>query len=231
LELTEQHLGEPALAGVVLLHEDLDEALHAICSIAARAIGKAEGATLTTFSPAGPEVAAASDPCAGQLDELQYEEREGPRLDAARTGMLFRVRDTAAEPRWPSYTPRARELGACSLMSIPMTVEAKIIGALNVYARNPDAFTPDDVSLAQVIAGQNTSWHKRCGWRCRRSTTKPSCCAHSATMVTFPSPARPKHRRSAYATSRARTRRASTTPDHAPPNIISHCSFVRGLRT
>jgi GAF domain-containing protein len=142
-----------SLAGVALSHDELGSALSQICQITVDAVAGADGATLTSFSARGPEVAAASDDWAAQLDELQYHEHEGPCLDAGRTGVLFRVPDLDRELRWPSYTPRAAALGARSLVSLPMTIEAKTIGALNVYSRREDAFHSDDVSVAEILAG------------------------------------------------------------------------------
>jgi GAF domain-containing protein len=142
-----------ALAGVVLMYEDIGETLNEICRIAVRAVPGGEGASLTAFSEKGPAAVAASDDWSKSLDEMQYGEHEGPCLDAARTGLVFRVRDTPNEARWPSYMPRATRLGAHSMISLPMTTESKIIGALNVYARVPDAFTAEAVSLAEIIAG------------------------------------------------------------------------------
>lgn len=142
-----------ALAGIALEHDDLQAALNAVCRVAARAVAPAEGASLTTFTPKGPEAFATSDDWATQLDEMQYEELEGPCLDGGRTGMVFRVRDMTKEARWPSYMPRAVAIGARSMVSIPMTVEAKTIGALNLYSREVDAFDAAAVSLAEIIAG------------------------------------------------------------------------------
>lgn len=142
-----------ALGSVALVHEEVEAALEAICHIAARAIRNADGASLTMLSPTGHRAAAASDPWAEQLDELQYAEHEGPCLDATRTGLLYRVRDIGNEPRWPSYMPHAREGGALSMMSVPMTVETKTMGALNVYSKQLDAFGPDEVSVAGIITG------------------------------------------------------------------------------
>jgi GAF domain-containing protein len=62
------------------------------------------------------------------------------------------VRDLATDSRWPSYAPRAAEHGARSMVSMPLTVEGKVLGALNVYSREPDAFSPEEVSIAEVIA-------------------------------------------------------------------------------
>lgn len=142
-----------ALAGVALVHDDVRQALQGICQIGARAVRNADGATLITFSATGHEVVGASNDWAEQLDEMQYEEHEGPCIDAARTGLVFRVRDMDGEGRWPSYIPRARAVGAKSMVSIPMTVEAKTIGALNVYARTVDAFGAEEVSIAEIVAG------------------------------------------------------------------------------
>jgi GAF domain-containing protein len=142
-----------ALAGVALTHQRLEDALEEICRIASRAVPAADGASLTSIGPAGPEATSSSSEWSKHLDEMQYDEHEGPCLDAGRTGVLFRVRDTADEPRWPSYMPRAVMTGARSIVSIPLTVEAKTIGALNIYSREPDAFSQEAVALAEIIAG------------------------------------------------------------------------------
>jgi GAF domain-containing protein len=142
-----------ALAGVALTHDDVKDALREVCRISTRAIYSADGASLTTFDASGPAIAAASSEWAQGLDEMQYEEHEGPCIDAARTGMMFRVRDVGSEMRWPSYMPRVKQAGALSMLSIPMNVESKTIGALNVYSRGVDAFEAEDVSLAEIIAG------------------------------------------------------------------------------
>ncbi len=142
-----------ALSGVVLAQDDLPAALAEICRISVRAVPQAAGASLTALSESGPAAVAASDDWAKSLDEMQFGEHEGPCLDAARTGLVFRVRDLATDPRWPSYAPRAAQKGARSMMSLPMTGEGKTLGALDVYSRQPDAFDAEAVSLAGIVAG------------------------------------------------------------------------------
>ena len=142
-----------ALAGVALAHDDLSDALQEICRIAARSVPRSAGASMTEFKAAGPAAVAASNEWAEQLDVLQHVEHEGPCIDAARSGSLFRVRDMGNEPRWPSYMPLAHARGAASMVSIPMTVEAKTIGALNVYSRDVDAFGSEEVSVLEIVAG------------------------------------------------------------------------------
>jgi GAF domain-containing protein len=142
-----------ALAGVVLGRDDLPSTLAEICRIAVRAVPRADGASLTSFTESGPAAVAASDEWATGLDEIQFVEHEGPCLDTARTGLLFRIRDMTDERRWPFYMPRAVAHGARSMVSIPLTAENKLLGALNVYSRAADAFGSEEVSIAEIIAG------------------------------------------------------------------------------
>jgi GAF domain-containing protein len=140
-----------ALAGVVLTQEDLPATLAEVCRIAVRCVPGAEGASVTTFSEGRPS-AIASDEWSKGFDELQYEEQEGPCLDAYRTGNTFRIRDLAVDPRWPSYVPRAVERGARSMLSVPMSAQGQVIGALNLYARDPDAFGSEAAAVGTIVA-------------------------------------------------------------------------------
>ena len=140
-----------ALSGVVLGQRDVGSTLEEICRIATRAVPATEGCSVTTFEQGRPATVASSDDWARSLDELQYAEHEGPCLDCWRHGTVFRVRDLAEDTRWPSYSPRAAALGARSSVSIPMAAEGKVVGALNVYSRTPDAFTAAAVSVAEVV--------------------------------------------------------------------------------
>jgi GAF domain-containing protein len=153
VDLSEQTVVELlALSSVALAHDELPAALREVCVIAVRAVRHADGASMTTFGASGPSAVASSSEWAESLDELQFEEHEGPCLDAARTGALFRVRDVGAEARWPSYMPRAYERGVLSMLSLPMTVETKTIGAINVYSRQRDAFGSEEMSIAEIVA-------------------------------------------------------------------------------
>jgi GAF domain-containing protein len=153
MELSEDTLREIGrLGGLVLGHQDHEGVLTEICTIAVNALPPVEGASVTTYESGRPATVAASDDWANQLDELQYVEHEGPCLDCARTGTVFRIRDMADETRWPHYAKRALELGARSSASLPLSSEGQVVGALNIYARKPDVLDAEVVSLAEVIA-------------------------------------------------------------------------------
>ncbi len=92
----------------------------------------------------------------GQLalhcDERQYERGHGPCLHAASSGELTEIADTRAEARWPDFVQRAAERGVRSSLSVPLPINEGVSGALNVYAREPNAFDQDSRSVATKFA-------------------------------------------------------------------------------
>ena len=153
MSLTEESVRELALlSGVVLAQQDLASTHQEITRIAERALPVADGVTITTFLNGRPTASAASSEWSRALDEMQYLEHEGPCLDCARTGNTFRIADLREETRWPSYVPRALDAGVRSVLSVPLAAEGRLIGALNLYAREPAAFSTEAVSVAEIIA-------------------------------------------------------------------------------
>jgi transcriptional regulator with GAF, ATPase, and Fis domain len=101
-----------------------------------------------------PTTVVSTGDLATDLDETQYEKGHGPCLHAARSGEVTEILDTRSEERWPDYTPRAVERGNLSSLSIPLTIDVdeQVSGALNIYARRPDAFDADSRSAATRFA-------------------------------------------------------------------------------
>jgi len=97
-----------------------------------------------------PSTVVSTGQLAVALDERQYERGHGPCLHAARTGELTEIADTRTDRRWPDYLPRAVEAGNLSSLSIPLAIDEdeQVSGALNIYARRPDAFDADSRSVA-----------------------------------------------------------------------------------
>jgi GAF domain-containing protein len=101
-----------------------------------------------------PITVVSTGPLATDLDETQYDKGHGPCLHAARTGELTEIADTRADDRWPDYLPRAVEHGNLSSLSVPLAIaqEQQVTGALNIYARRPDAFDSDSRAVATRFA-------------------------------------------------------------------------------
>jgi GAF domain-containing protein len=98
------------------------------------------------------ETAAATDEIIRQADKLQTELGEGPCLQAIWDDETFVVNDTAADSRWPTFGPRAAELGLHSILSVRLRSGEHTIGAINFYCSNVREFDRDDVAMAQIFA-------------------------------------------------------------------------------
>ncbi len=100
---------------MALDQQDLKTTLEEIPRSAVVAVPDAEGASLTTFVRGAPGVVDADNTWARELDELQYEKREGRCLDAARTGNMFGMRELASEGRSPAGGPSRAARASASL--------------------------------------------------------------------------------------------------------------------
>ena len=140
------------LAGLMLTAPDLDAALVEITRLSTALVDSADGCSVTMRTHGVPTAPAASDDWATELDKLQFVEQEGPCLDCLREGTVIRVRELSSDTRFPSYGPRAAALGAVSALSVPLAADGRTVGALNLYARDNDAFGAEELAFGQVLA-------------------------------------------------------------------------------
>jgi GAF domain-containing protein len=87
-----------------------------------------------------------------ELDELQGSLGEGPCMDAVWDHRVVRVDDTATEPRWPRFAHEACRRGVGSMLSFQLFVAGDNLGALNMYARSPGAFTQESENVGLLFA-------------------------------------------------------------------------------
>jgi GAF domain-containing protein len=139
------------LGRIKLADTDIDAVLDKIAELARRAIPGAAEVSVTLMRSKGAHTAAFTGELALTCDERQYERGHGPCMDAARSAAILLIDDMAQ--RWPDYTPGAVEVGAQSSLSIGLPVHESVAGALNIYARKPDAFDDDAIVLAQTFGG------------------------------------------------------------------------------
>ena len=86
------------------------------------------------------------------IDRLQYETNEGPCVDAILQHESFVTGDLAAETRWPRFAPGAVRHGIRSMMSYRLFVTETTLGALNLYASQPDMFTASAMNDGRLFA-------------------------------------------------------------------------------
>ena len=101
----------------------------------------------------GDKVAAraSTDPIVAEVDALQLRTREGPCLDAIAHKLTFYADELGTDPRWPSFGPEAAAMGMRSLLALPMATDGTL-GALNLYARYPQAFGVIDRARGLLLA-------------------------------------------------------------------------------
>jgi GAF domain-containing protein len=119
------------------------------------------GADMVSVTLRGPDgtyyTPAETDPIADELDQVQYEQREGPCVDVARTPglVLAEADDLDGDQPWPKFGRAAVERGYHSIVAtalLPTARPPQLVGALNVYSRHRFGFTSADRDVALLLA-------------------------------------------------------------------------------
>jgi GAF domain-containing protein len=96
---------------------------------------------------------AATDDLPTRSDELQQSTGQGPCMDAVWEQEVVELSDLRVDRRWPEWGPLATEqLGVVSMVSFRLYTHDDVVGALNLFSREPDAFGPEDVERGRAIA-------------------------------------------------------------------------------
>jgi anti-anti-sigma factor len=130
----------------------VDGALRMVVALARTMVEGADGASVTLRRHGRLGTVAASDQTISNMDTAQYATGEGPCVDASVAGRWFHAQSLEKEGRWPAFTPRARALGISAILSSPLLVEDRPVGALNMYSRTADAFGAKEQLLAAAFA-------------------------------------------------------------------------------
>ena len=141
------------LARTLQQPEDLARTLQGIVLAAVQLIpGVDEASVSVVVGRRRVSSQAPSGPLAAAVDALQDELGQGPCLDAAYEHETVRVADLSTEPRWPLFTARALEAGAAGMLCFQLYVAGDDLGALNLYARVPDAFDDESEHVGLLFA-------------------------------------------------------------------------------
>jgi GAF domain-containing protein len=145
-----------AIATHVHSSEDYEDSMRRITDAAVHAIDGCEVASISLLEKSGPVTHAATGPLAHDGDQIQYQEKEGPCLDAAMQERWVYTPDLRTTGRWPRSASRlAGELGVASMFSCRLTLEAApnaTLGGINLYATKTDAFSEQDQMLAILLS-------------------------------------------------------------------------------
>jgi GAF domain-containing protein len=140
------------LGRIKLSEVGLDDVLQRVADLTKRVLPIPVEVSVTLVRGGTAQAAAFTDALARDMDERQYEAGHGPCLHAAVSGDVLSVPDLAEDSRWPEWAALGRQAGVCSSVSIGLPVQEAVVGALNVYARTPDAFDDDSMAVLQTFA-------------------------------------------------------------------------------
>jgi hypothetical protein len=119
---------------------------------ARQAVAAAEAAAVILLRDGAP-VYQSSTGFAQAVDRIQYRIGQGPCVDAAVCGRTIASGSLGAgESRWPQFVAATRELKVVSVLSLPLLVENEVIGSVNWYSRQLDAFDDDSVYSGLLFA-------------------------------------------------------------------------------
>jgi GAF domain-containing protein len=132
---------------------DLIDFLHNLV-VHAVTVSEADAAGLVLADQMGDlQFMAASDAHGESLELVQLGAQEGPCLDCFATGEPVVNADLAhAGDRWPTFAPRAIELGFQSVHAFPMRLREHVIGALNLFGASGSLLDETDARVVQALA-------------------------------------------------------------------------------
>ena len=144
-----------SMQSLLLSMPAIEELLGKLAVLAVQSVDAGMTCGITVRYDHSPYTVAASDDRAWIIDEQQYAADGGPCLEALRTGAAVSVDDQEADGRWPEYGMAAVALGVKCSLSLPLTVGAHTLGALNLYAyTRPHEFDHERSDRAKAFAEQ-----------------------------------------------------------------------------
>ena len=130
---------------------DLPETLARITRSAREMVPRADYVSISIRHGDGSlETVAPTDLLIVKADELQYSLREGPCYDVVTEEQVTYSGNLSTDPRWPTYGPRAAQMGVCSQMAMRLHNEPNLRLGLNLYSRKRAAFG-DSRQVAEIF--------------------------------------------------------------------------------
>jgi GAF domain-containing protein len=132
--------------------EGLRTMLRRVASIAVRAIPGADGAGVTLLEAGRADTIVASADFVSAVDAIQYGLGQGPCITAAADRRTVHSDALESELDWPEFGPRTAALGVHSVLSLPLIADDSVVGAMNVYAHDRNAFSARARRLGELFS-------------------------------------------------------------------------------
>jgi transcriptional regulator with GAF, ATPase, and Fis domain len=142
------------LARLLLSEESVSGLLDILLKISISAVPGVQGASISQVLGDSErlETSNASSPEIRFVDEGQYQDGDGPCVEAIRSGHEVRV--SLPMDRSPTFAARARRAGVSSVLSLPLQVQTRTTGDLNLYSIGGAAVSEAGSQMARALAEQ-----------------------------------------------------------------------------
>lgn len=134
--------------------ETFEDFLGRLAHLAANQVLAPASCGLTVRVDGRPMTVASSDELAMAVDEVQYKFDDGPCLHALASGEVVIIDDLRDDHRWGRYRDSALTTGVRSSLSMPVGIQGRTDGALNLYSKSPGAFGEVERGKAAHLADQ-----------------------------------------------------------------------------
>ncbi|TDC32294.1 GAF and ANTAR domain-containing protein [Kribbella albertanoniae] len=132
--------------------EGVEETVQAVVDFALQALDCSHAGVALSLAGGRLEIPAVTDPVVSEIYQLQMNGGKGPLAESMRERSTVLVADTATDGRWPEWAGKVLELGVRSVLDVPLTTTVGTLGVLGLYSANADAFGPDDLAVAHILA-------------------------------------------------------------------------------
>jgi GAF domain-containing protein len=136
------------LAGELVDTPSLEELLDRALSLAIDVVPGCEQAGISLLHNHVVETPASVGPLAKVCDKLQERLGDGPCITALLEADVIRIDDIRADDRWPEFAAGAAREGVRSMLACRLATQRNKLGALNMYATEPNAFDAESEAMA-----------------------------------------------------------------------------------
>jgi GAF domain-containing protein len=155
MEIPRDRLAEAlsSLAVALLGDKSLKADLERLAGLACRLIADCSGASISMLVEGKPSTVAVTDRVTLELDVAQYDGGDGPCVQAL-GGELIRIGHIPSDERFPHFARGAADRRVLSVLSMPAIDHGTVVGSLNLYSRQANAFDDGAQDTATVIAAE-----------------------------------------------------------------------------
>lgn len=141
LPLDELTLALARIKGLLLTEEKVGRAVQLLAEGIRDAFPGSAGAGVSLMDHQGRRTSTgATDQVVLEADAAQYQLNQGPCLTAWATERTVIIADVVTDDRWPLWSHAVRDLPIRSVISSPLMVGTRCLGALKIYAAEPGVF-------------------------------------------------------------------------------------------